>query len=286
MFVFFFRGCFGYIPRGNGAVKPVERLYLRRSLYSFALQSSKPSPEMCRHCCMVVWLLPRRPRSSKRIMNRKTNKERFPPLFRVLSARLRRSWYYRFLLFARKSTLLKGRGRTATGMVSGTPAVTAVGVRSSAGGVVMASLPVAAARFVGRQSLHDAVSNNHSAVDRKVPADHKGTHGGIFLGEDIRLVRKIRLILPAVHKDVAGVAARATVAFVHGVSPSTTAAKTFQVLDIEASHCDRWASMARPCWVAGQKGGRGRRKIRIIRVLRGSGPGIRITSLEKGQGNL
>ena len=91
---------------------------------------------------------------------------------------------------------------------------------------MMASLPVAAAGFIDRESLDDAVSGQHPTIHGKVPAHHKCTHGGVLLGQDIRLVREVRLVFAAVHKDVAGVAAGVTVALVHGVSPSSAAAET------------------------------------------------------------
>lgn len=75
---------------------------------------------------------------------------------------------------------------------------------------------LAAAGFDVRdgQPLNDAVAGEHPTVDREVAAHHKGTHGGVLLRQEIRFVREIRLVLPAVHEDQAREATSITVALV------------------------------------------------------------------------
>lgn len=89
----------------------------------------------------------------------------------------------------------------------------------------MASLAVAMSGPVRGEPLDDSVPGQHAAIEGKAPAHHKGTHGCVLLGKDIRLVREVRLVFAAVHKDVAGVAAGVTVALVHGVAPSSATAE-------------------------------------------------------------
>jgi hypothetical protein len=59
-------------------VKPVERLYLRRSLYSFASPSSKPSPEICvdlHHSTVVADGVKTEKRKKKKKKNEKETEE-------------------------------------------------------------------------------------------------------------------------------------------------------------------------------------------------------------------
>lgn len=84
-----------------------------------------------------------------------------------------------------------------------------------------------AARLGGGHALNDAVASQHAAVDGEVAADHKGTHGGVLLGEVARLVEIVGLVLAAVDEDVACVAPRLLVTFVRGVDPTPALAKTY-----------------------------------------------------------
>lgn len=102
----------------------------------------------------------------------------------------------------------------------------------------MAAPPSSTALCGGGQTLDDAVAGQHAPVDGKVAADHERTHGSVFLGQPIRLVRQIGLVLASVDKDVAREAIYVAVTFVGGVRPSTAAAEAFQVLHIKTSHCE------------------------------------------------
>ena len=86
---------------------------------------------------------------------------------------------------------------------------------------------VAAITLIGLQPLDHSITNKHSAIDREVSANHKGTHGCILLGQMIRFVRIIRLVFAAIDEYQASEAARATLAnLVRRVDPATTMAKT------------------------------------------------------------
>jgi hypothetical protein len=94
-----------------------------------------------------------------------------------------------------------------------------------------------AGRLVRRQALDDAVAGKHTTVDGEIAANHKSAHGRVLLGQAARLVRQVRLILPTIDQNQAGVAVvGVTVALVHGVLPPTSPAKAFQVLHVEAAH--------------------------------------------------
>lgn len=95
----------------------------------------------------------------------------------------------------------------------------AVGMASGS----MAGL-LAPAGIIGRETLDDAVAGKHASIDGKVPAYHKGPHGRIFLGQGVRFVCKICLVLAAVHQNQACVATRISVTLVRRVLPPTTSA--------------------------------------------------------------
>ena len=83
------------------------------------------------------------------------------------------------------STLLtlqsvKRGGRAAAGVMA-TPDHMVVALA----GRRVAALTAAASWLSGWQPLNDAVAGQHAAIHRKVPAHHEGSHGGIFLGQDI-----------------------------------------------------------------------------------------------------
>ena len=80
-------------------------------------------------------------------------------------------------------------------------------------------------RLLSGKALNNAVTSQHASVDRKVTAHHKSTHGCVLLGQNIRFICEIRLVLAAVDKDKAGVAAVVPVALVHRVCPSSTPAE-------------------------------------------------------------
>jgi hypothetical protein len=85
--------------------------------------------------------------------------------------------------------------------------------------------PRLAAGLLGRQTLDDPVAGEHAPVDGEVPADHKGTHGCILLGQGPGFVCKIRLVLAPIDQNQAGIAIGVAVALIRGVMPSTAPAK-------------------------------------------------------------
>lgn len=92
-------------------------------------------------------------------------------------------------------------------------------------GRMAAALPVLPVGFVRRQTLDDPITGQHAVVDRKASADHERTHGGILTRQLVRLVGKIRLILPSVDQYQAGIARGLPIAFVCRLCPSTTLAE-------------------------------------------------------------
>lgn len=74
------------------------------------------------------------------------------------------------------------------------------------------------------KTLHNSIAGEHPTINRKVPAHHEGPHGGVLLGEAIRFVCQICLVLAAVDQDQASVATRITVAFVCRVLPPSSSA--------------------------------------------------------------
>lgn len=76
--------------------------------------------------------------------------------------------------------LVKRGSRAATRVVARSPTAAAVVRAVSRGGV--AALSSATALCWGREALDNAIAGQHASVDGEVSADHKGTHGGIFLG--------------------------------------------------------------------------------------------------------
>jgi hypothetical protein len=89
------------------------------------------------------------------------------------------------------------------------------------------------------KALNNAVTGQHASIDREVTAHHESTHGGVLLSQNVRFVCEIRLIFSAIDKDKASVAVVVVpVALVHGVCPSSTTAKTLEILHVEAAHCD------------------------------------------------
>jgi hypothetical protein len=66
---------------------------------------------------------------------------------------------------------------------------------------VTAALLGLATSFIGWQALDDPVAGKHAAIDREVPANHKGTHGCILLRQGVGLVLQISLVLPPIDQD-------------------------------------------------------------------------------------
>lgn len=106
-----------------------------------------------------------------------------------------------------------------------------------------------AASLVRRQALDDPVAGKHAAIDREVPANHKGTHGCILLRQGVGLVLQISLVLPPIHQDEARVAIGIAVAFIRGVMPPTPPAEAFEILHVETAHCVNWFSVSPVCVV-------------------------------------
>jgi hypothetical protein len=78
----------------------------------------------------------------------------------------------------------------------------------------MARLLAALPGLGGRQALDNAIAGQHAPIYGKVPAHHEGPHGCVLLGQGVRLVRIVRLIMAPIDQDEAGVAAAVLVALV------------------------------------------------------------------------
>lgn len=89
----------------------------------------------------------------------------------------------------------------------------------------MAAALVASLRFSGWEPLNDSIAGQHASIDGKVPADHKSTHGGILLGQDIRFVGQVCLVLATIHQHETSEATWVAVTLVRRVCPSTAPAE-------------------------------------------------------------
>lgn len=118
-------------------------------------------------------------------------------------------------------------------MVARSTAVVAVAVIGRMAAALSSGFP---STLISWQALNDAVAGQHAAIDREVPAHHKGTHGGVFLGQIVGFVCKIGLVLAAIDQNQASVAVHVVEAVVHGIHPPTAPAKALKVLHIKASH--------------------------------------------------
>lgn len=127
------------------------------------------------------------------------------------------------MLLSSLLVLFKRGSRGAARVGVGSPAAAAA--LAVAAGCLAAS-PLLAVGLVCRKTLDNTVPGQHATVDGKVSAHHERTHGGVLLGQHVRCVCKIRLILATVHENQASVTAAVTVTLVHRVLPSTTPAKT------------------------------------------------------------
>lgn len=88
---------------------------------------------------------------------------------------------------------------------------------------------LAPGRLIGWKALDDPVARKHATIDRKVPANHEGSHGGILLSEMIRFVRQVGLVLAPINQDKARITTRISVTLVRRVSPPTTPAQAYQM---------------------------------------------------------
>ena len=79
-------------------------------------------------------------------------------------------------------------------MVAGSSAAAVVGAVARGGVAALSSTAVVRCG----EALDDAVAGQHTSVDGEVAADHKGTHGGVFLSEHVGLIGQIRLVFAAV----------------------------------------------------------------------------------------
>lgn len=96
---------------------------------------------------------------------------------------------------------------------------------------------LALARVIGRrETLDDAISSEHAPIDGKVPAHHKGPHRSVLLGQSVRFVRNVRLVLAAIDENQTGVPAGVPIALVGRVLPPTAPAQALKVLNVEATH--------------------------------------------------
>ena len=116
------------------------------------------------------------------------------------------------------------RGRRTAARVMARPVV--VAAFSVAGRCAPTRLLVTPAGVIGWEALDDSIPGEHAPVDREVPADHEGPHGGILLGQSIRFVSQVCLVLAAIDKDQAGIATGIAVAFVRRVLPTPSPAQT------------------------------------------------------------
>lgn len=91
-----------------------------------------------------------------------------------------------------------------------------------------ATLPVLAAAggLVCGQALDDAVPGQHASIDGEVATDHESTHGSILLGQRVRLVRIVRLVLATVDKHETDVPFGVPITLIHGVQPAPSSAET------------------------------------------------------------
>ena len=96
-----------------------------------------------------------------------------------------------------------------------------------------------AASLIRGQALDNPVAGKHAAIDREVPANHKGTHGCILLRQGVGLVLQISLVLPPINQDQARVAIGIAVAFIRGVMPPTAPAEACKTprLALVFAHC-------------------------------------------------
>lgn len=117
-----------------------------------------------------------------------------------------------------RHSVKRGRGAAAR-VVPGSSAVTI----TAAAGRGLTTL--AALGLGGWQPLYNAVAGEHTTIDGEVAADHKGAHGGVFLGQDIRFVGEVGLVLAAVDEDETREAAVVTVALVRRVYPTSAPAQ-------------------------------------------------------------
>ncbi|KAK6066582.1 hypothetical protein SCUP234_12012 [Seiridium cupressi] len=76
------------------------------------------------------------------------------------------------------------------------------------------------ARVSGWKALHKSIPGQHPTIDGEVSTHHEGPHGCVLLGQTVRFVGKICLVLAPVDQDQASVATRVTVAFVLHVEAS------------------------------------------------------------------
>lgn len=97
-----------------------------------------------------------------------------------------------------------------------------------ASGWAVMRLLASLARVV-REPLYDTVADEHAAVDREVPANHEGPHGGVLLGQAVRLVGQIRLVLASIDQDQAGVAIGVPVNLVGRVLPPPSPAQAYRL---------------------------------------------------------
>ena len=64
--------------------------------------------------------------------------------------------------------------------------------------MMMSVSPVSATALIGRQPLDNAIACQHTSIDRKIAAHHKGAHCSILLSQSIGFVCEIRLVFPAI----------------------------------------------------------------------------------------
>jgi hypothetical protein len=93
----------------------------------------------------------------------------------------------------------------------------------------LSSSPVSATALIGRQTLNNAITRQHTSIDREIAADHESPHSRVLLSQCIGFVAEIRLILPTIDKHDTCIAGGIRVHIVHGVLPASSTTQTLQV---------------------------------------------------------
>jgi hypothetical protein len=118
----------------------------------------------------------------------------------------------------RNASSLEGSGRAAARVVAivsvaSMAPVAPVASRRPVAGLLGAGRRVLAS-LSGRKALYDPIPGKHPTIDREVPAHHEGPHGCVLLGQVVRFVCKICLVLASIDQDQARVSIGVTVALV------------------------------------------------------------------------
>jgi len=97
---------------------------------------------------------------------------------------------------------------------------------------------VSAAAVICRQTLYNAITRQHTSVDREIAADHESPHSRVLLSQCVGFVAEIRLILPTIDEHNTGITGSIGVHIVHGILPASSTTQTLQICHVEATHYD------------------------------------------------